>query len=781
LKSSVFFRFFTIFLISFLLFGCSKIETPITPGQNLNPGEKIEFDEQGALGLITGNREVISILVVTIDPVNQTVTLEPTDRIEQVHFELTALYPAALQIAGIGTDPSHNNDFYADIKLTHPFPGSGIDGFDPRVIAVLSAADPANIMYFPSYQVLVNNRIVKEPDGYTKLFDRYNLPGNTNPFKAYFKDQPYRRWSSGGPVAETQRWYLDLAGFSGSYQFYLICDVCSGFPNPPYPVTDNAPEPVNISVQLTGDMASNGGYSDVEVTILDWQGSNYVTVGLECPELFDSIVQLNLIGPGVDPHTYIYRGEIGNYKLAPEGEYNCLVHAFDGFAAAGIYKTIKVRILERIDPVFDDVYLDFTMPDVKKIHVIGNGFGNEQGGSVVYVDGETTGFTISSWKYDDITIQIPNDNLDHTVRFELDDVLFDEIPVPESESILLIYNLNNADSIAIKDYYSSPATGRNIKNDMILGLNITTGEVMNRDQYNQEIKNATEQFILDHDLKYRIKYLVLCKGIPLKISSTHGSSYLDLDYAALDTEMALLFDNDYNLDGRRNNPYYAKAAGTYFHPFKFKTGGDIMAYLVTRLAAWETSEVYAMIDRGLNPYSGPDAYALLDGGTSYDRMESAATIYQGLGFDYMFENGSIFLTADTIADPAISDHVIAYTGHGIHHSPSPPGGGMYVYELGFTLLNGAIFNTYESFNCTTFDEAGRSGHGMVGDWIRIGGTGGIGHVYEPWSDAVGDERFLYPRQYQKHNLAESCYMACKYLSWTETIVGDPLCIIDVQQ
>jgi hypothetical protein len=70
---------------------------------------------------------------------------------------------------------------------------------------------------------------------------------------------------------------------------------------------------------------------------------------------------------------------------------------------------------------------------------------------------------------------------------------------------------------------------------------------------------------------------------------------------------------------------------------------------------------------------------------------------------------------------------------------------------------------------------------MVGDWIRIGGTGGIGHVYEPWSDAVGDERFLYPRQYQKHNLAESCYMACKYLSWTETIVGDPLCIIDVQQ
>jgi hypothetical protein len=121
---------------------------------------------------------------------------------------------------------------------------------------------------------------------------------------------------------------------------------------------------------------------------------------------------------------------------------------------------------------------------------------------------------------------------------------------------------------------------------------------------------------------------------------------------------------------------------------------------------------------------------------------------------------------------------MGYCGHGIHHSPNP--GTYYIInDLQFTYLNGALFNSYESFNGTTFTWESHSGHGMVGDFIRMGGSGGIGHVYEPWSDAVGDERHLYRWYERGYNMVETQYMALKYLSWTEVVVGEPLCRIAV--
>lgn len=771
--------YLVLFLSIVVLAGCSKSESIVTPPTPGNIETLSTLPEQTGLNGENGftDRSVIASMLATIDTETGQITLEPAERVGSYHFNLTNLKPNVIGIAGYGFDPAHNNNFYADIRLTHPYPGSGIDAFDPRIIAVLPANSPSNSLSFPEYNVLLNGKVVMEPDGYMRLWDKTNLPGDANPFKAYYKDQPYRRFSS-SVAPETQRWYLDLSGFSGPAQFYLICDVSTGFPSAPTPVTHNAPDPVDVQIEIDGTLAANGGYASITATLLDWQGTNYVTVGIECPDLFDGIIPFDLQGPGIDPNTYIFTGEIGNDNLAPEGKYYCLVHAFDGYDAVGIYEVVELNVSPAPTPVYYDSFIDYSTIDVKEIRVQGYGFGNEQADSIVLVDDLVSGFTVASWRYDEIKIQIPNDNLDHSVHIEISGAVSYDAQLPESDSILFIYNTNNSDSVAIKDYYTSATTGRGISDEMIYGMDLSLGETISRTQYDEQIKTPVENFITNHDLKYRIKYIVLAKGIPLRINATHEGDYYTLDYAAVESELTLLFST-YTLDGKVNNPFYAKPAGSWFHPFKYTFGTGIMAYLVTRLAAWDLDEVYAEIDRGLNGYSGSEAYAVLDGGTSYDRMESAATRYDDIGLQYLFENSSVFLTAGTIADPTISDHVIAYTGHGIHHSPSPPGGTYWVAELNFTLLNGAIFNTYESFNGTTFIEANRSSHGMVGDWIRVGGTGGIGHVFEPWSDAVGDERYLYPRQVSGHNLAEACYMSCKYLSWTETIVGDPLCVIDV--
>jgi uncharacterized protein (TIGR03790 family) len=773
-------RLYLVLLLSItILAGCSKsgsVVTPPTPDniESLStlPDQSGSYGENGFT-----DRSVIASMLATIDPTTGQISLEPAERVGSYHFNLTSLKPNVIGIAGFGYDPAHNNNFYADIKLTHPYPGSGIDAFDPRIIAVLPANSPSNSLSFPGYNVLLNGKVVMEPDGYMRLWDKTNLPGDTNPFKAYYKNQPYRRFAS-NVAPETQRWYLNLSGFSGPIQFYLICDVSTGYPLVPTPVTHNAPDPVDVQIGIDGTLAANGGYANVTATILDWQGTSYVTVGIECPALFDGIIPFELQGPGIDPNTYIYTGEIGNDNLAPQGKYYSLVNAFDGYEAVGIYKVVALTVAQAPAPVFFDSFIDYSTIDKKEIRVKGFGFGNNQNDSVILVDGLSTGFTVASWRYDEIRIQIPNDNKDHSVHVQINGAAPYDAPLPESDSILFIYNTLDSDSVAIKDYYTSATTGRGISDEMIYGMNLSLGEAITRTEYNEQIKAPVENFILTHDLKYRIKYIVLAKGIPLKVNATHDGDYYTLDYAAVESEMTLLFNTN-PLDGKVNNPFYAKPAGSWFHPFKFSYGTGKMSYLVTRLAAWDLDEVFAEIDRGLYGYSGSEAYAILDGGTSYDRMESAATRYADMGLQYLFENGPIFLTAETIANPAISDHVIAYTGHGIHHNPAPPGGTYYIAELDFTLLNGAIFNTYESFNGTTFIEANRSSHGMVGDWIRVGGTGGIGHVFEPWSDAVGDERYLYPRQVSGHNLAEACYMSCKYLSWTETIVGDPLCVIDV--
>jgi len=50
-------------------------------------------------------------------------------------------------------------------------------------------------------------------------------------------------------------------------------------------------------------------------------------------------------------------------------------------------------------------------------------------------------------------------------------------------------------------------------------------------------------------------------------------------------------------------------------------------------------------------------------------------------------------------------------------------------------------------------------------------------VYEPYSDGVGDERCI-ARWYERgYNLAEAQYLGLRYVSWTEVVVGEPLCRI----
>jgi hypothetical protein len=100
-------------------------------------------------------------------------------------------------------------------------------------------------------------------------------------------------------------------------------------------------------------------------------------------------------------------------------------------------------------------------------------------------------------------------------------------------------------------------------------------------------------------------------------------------------------------------------------------------------------------------------------------------------------------------------------------------------DLEFTYRPGACFMSYESFNASDFDDIDgiqRRGQGQVADFLRMGGTVGIGNAWEPFDRGIGDERWVFNRYIHiGDRWIEAAYKGMRTLSWQEVVVGDPLC------
>ena len=366
------------FCLLFALSACSKhaeSQNPLSPAiENLPP-----------VNDSTGNRQIISAYNVTINPESGILNIEPEARQAGYHLPLTSYYPNCLKITGYGSNPS----FWVDIKLAHPYPGSGVNAFDPRVIAIV----PANVSHYfnyPGLGVLGNPDIVQDPDGYTKLFDNLggSIAGNTNPFKAYFKNQPNRIWSSTGVTQETQRWYMNLSGFGGTVNYKLIVDVSTNYPNQSQPIIHNAQEPVQMAAVIGQGLTSKGGSAEIKVTLLDWQGKNNIGAKVESPSLFSGTVDLSYAGAGSNPNEFVFRGYISNAKLAPEGQYKLLVGACDTVSGVYIYSEFKATVEDDISFNPSDITPPWLSINPSAVALVGNylyvGTNNNDGGLHIF-------------------------------------------------------------------------------------------------------------------------------------------------------------------------------------------------------------------------------------------------------------------------------------------------------------------------------------------------------------------------------------------------------------
>lgn len=357
-------------------------------------------------------------------------------------------------------------------------------------------------------------------------------------------------------------------------------------------------------------------------------------------------------------------------------------------------------------------------------------------------------------------------------------------PIATPAEVVVVYNTayvvdgdtnGTQDSQQIANYYK---TARNIPVNNIIGLSATTTEIITRDIYNIEIKTPLETELLNRGLASTTKYIVLIKGMPLKIRDSDPAVidmgvYGQTDYSSVDSAITLLFQ-DYTNIWVINNPYLGDPGFSTRYRFKngfYSNGAVKLNYLVTRLDGYTVGNVLTMIDNALlAPSSGGDVF-LLDDITSIgcDNMSGAHAKLTNYNVNLI---PAVWSGSDQIVTTTLP--TVAYTSYGRH---SPLGANYYgTYLNDMDWSPGAVSATYESFNAYSFDITKRlvTDHGQVADFIESGGSGGIGNVYEPWCSAIAEESTWMSAYKLGYTWADSAYMSLSYLDFVTVVVGDPL-------
>ena len=183
--------------------------------------------------------------------------------------------------------------------------------------------------------------------------------------------------------------------------------------------------------------------------------------------------------------------------------------------------------------------------------------------------------------------QIPDtpDNLKNNHIFSATDISsmsFIPPSKPGPEHIFVVYNTNSSYGDSIATYYKE---ARQIPLQNICPITCDTSEVITRDYFNSNIRDVLRDSLNIRGIKEQIRFLVLTKGMPLKIS---GSA--ELEWSSVDSELCLLFNDEYSTDYRKDNPYFGEIH--YFDSFTYPIySSSQISYLVSRLDAFSLTQV----------------------------------------------------------------------------------------------------------------------------------------------------------------------------------------------
>lgn len=368
---------------------------------------------------------------------------------------------------------------------------------------------------------------------------------------------------------------------------------------------------------------------------------------------------------------------------------------------------------------------------------------------------------------------------------------------PLAGTVVVVANADDPESIALACAYQ---TFRGIPDNHLILLSLPLQQEIDRTVFTEKLVNPLRKEFMDRELvegRYLgsddvhgrneivwsdmpIRYLVLCRGVPLKIrggandidapllnaylKQTEGMSQMPQPFmrtnGSVDGELALLAHNGQPATGIILNPVMGK--------LPIDESKDILR--VTRLDGPTNEDVLNMLEgvrlveaeglRGrayfdLRNRQEGDAYRLGD-----DWIRAAAEAVQSVHFDTTIDHRpKIFQLHDRMDMPAI--YVGWYTG--IVQGP--------FLLPGFRFAPGAIAMHLHS---TSAARPNLSEHHWVGPLISRGAAATVGNVYEPYLSATHHFDIILKALLLGHNFGDATHVALPFLGWQAAAFGDPL-------
>ena len=171
----------------------------------------------------------------------------------------------------------------------------------------------------------------------------------------------------------------------------------------------------------------------------------------------------------------------------------------------------------------------------------------------------------------------------------------DELPAAKAKlaelevslsTVVVVKNLNNADSVAIADYY---ARKRQLPAENVCEVRMTDVEECSYKEYAEHLMGPLKQFLAR--LNHPIDYIVLTKGIPIRIKEGAGGG-LCVDSLVVMMDKAEPAGRPGGVATMmEGNPYFNRAEG--FSHARFGI------YLVTRLIGYTRADCLRLVDNSL--------------------------------------------------------------------------------------------------------------------------------------------------------------------------------------
>jgi len=327
--------------------------------------------------------------------------------------------------------------------------------------------------------------------------------------------------------------------------------------------------------------------------------------------------------------------------------------------------------------------------------------------------------------------------------------------VAEAARVLVVVNDESDDSRLLGAYYAQ-RRGIPFANMVHVRVPITE-EISATDFYNYLLRPVRAAVGASTT---RIDFIVLMKGIPLRLDGRRGYS-VDGQLVQLDSVTGPpIEDLAMRTAIPRRNPYYARR-----EPFSSRRFG---MYLVTRLDCYELAQCRALVDRAAAALPEPGLFFFnpsVDHSQGYRDMQAtlleAHLVMRDLGFSSRLAQPGVF--------EAPAEALAGYASWG----SNDPAFDRNAY-LRLRFKPGALAETFVSTSARTFTRS-MTGQSLIADLIEGGVTGVKGYVSEPYSAALARPQILFDRYVSGYTLAESFYMASPLIRWKDLVIGDPLC------